>query len=71
VERKSIDLAVPVLYVLAVIVAALFIHSAVGPVVIGGTVVVAVWFSFFRPAMKARERERLRREEGRPPPFFE
>jgi hypothetical protein len=66
-DSKNIDLAVPVAYILAVILAAVFAQAAVGPITIFGALAVAGWFSFVRPAMRARQRELARRRGEEPP----
>ena len=70
-DRKTVDLGVLVLYIVAVFFCAFVVPAAVGPVVIFGAAAVAAWFSFVRPVLKEKERQRMRREDGAPPPYFE
>jgi hypothetical protein len=60
---KTIDRLVVLVYVVLVIAAAIAAPVAVGPIAIGGAVVVAGWFSFMRPLLRARER--AREQDGR------
>jgi hypothetical protein len=69
-DRKKLDLAVVLAYAVAVLLSALFIQSIAAPVAIFGAFAVAGWFSFVRPALKARER-RLDNPEGEYPRSFE
>jgi uncharacterized membrane protein len=70
-DHRTVGRILLLVYVLAVVVSAVFVRVAVAPIAIFGAVVVALWFSYLRPILKARERERARREGSEPPPYWE
>jgi hypothetical protein len=63
-ERKALDRAVPIGYAALVVLSAIFFPIALAGIAIIGALVVAGWFSFARPMLKARERARERGADG-------
>lgn len=66
-QRRQLDRAVPLVYVVLVLLAAFLFPVALAPIALIGAVVVAGWFSFVRPMLRARERQRDRNDDA---PWF-
>jgi hypothetical protein len=67
VDRKQLDMLVPMLFGLAVVVAALFFDEALLPVAVVGGALVGIYYAVFRSRMlrgegagRARNRDRDR-----------
>jgi hypothetical protein len=64
-DRKQFDTLLPMVYGLAVVVCALWVHAALLPVTVVGAILLGIYYGVFRSRMVAaegggRRRNRLR-----------
>ena len=63
-DRKQLDTLLPMLYGLAVVVCALWVHGALIPVAVIGAILLGIYYAVFRARMVGadggRRRSRLR-----------